>query len=251
MIKPKQLEDVEQNKSAIKSVELIELPKDSILPIGFKFIYLSILSDVFSSFVCLNCFITNTCKLLDIEDKKGLARFMQINCRDCEFKRSFYISRQIDSTKDNRSRGMKIMEITVRAVNVLRSIGVRHTPLTKLCGFLNMPPPMTKNAFDDLSYLIKVASKEVAEKSMSDANSRLRRTEKSADIGVSVDDTWQGKGFSPTLGVVTAAHIDNEKVLNVAILSKSCKGCTSMKKIIFRSCSLYRFFPWNGNNRSY
>ena len=32
-----------------------------------------------------------------------------------------------------------------------------------------MPPSMTKNAYDGLSYSIKVASKQVAEKKMSDA----------------------------------------------------------------------------------
>ena len=43
---------------------------------------------------------------------------------------------------------MKTMEINVRAVYSFQSIGVGHTSLTKLCGFLNMAPPMTKNAYD-------------------------------------------------------------------------------------------------------
>ena len=95
-------------------IELIELPKDSILPTGFRFIDLSILSDAFSLLACPNCSTTNTLKLQNIKDnKKGLARFMQIKCRDCEFKHSFYTSAQTDSTKDNRSRGMKTMEIKV------------------------------------------------------------------------------------------------------------------------------------------
>ena len=60
-------------------VELTELPKDSVLPTGFRFIDLSILSDVFSLLACPNCSTTNTFKLIDIEDKKkGLTRFMQI-----------------------------------------------------------------------------------------------------------------------------------------------------------------------------
>ena len=50
-----------------------------------------------------------------------------------------------------------------------RSIKVGNAPLTKLCVFLNMPPSMTKNAYDGLLYSIKVASKQVAEKKMSDA----------------------------------------------------------------------------------
>ena len=51
-------------------VELIELPNDSILPTGFRFVDLSILSDVFSLLACTNCSTTNTPKLQDAEDKK-------------------------------------------------------------------------------------------------------------------------------------------------------------------------------------
>ena len=155
---------------------------------------------------------------------------MQIKCRDCEFKQSFYISHQIYSTKGNRIRGMKTMEKNVRAVYGFRSSGVGHTPATKFSGLLNMPPSMTKNAYDGLSYLIKVASKQVVEKGMSDAAARLRGSEKTADVGVSVDCTWQ-RGFSSTLGVVTVTSFDNGRVLDVAILPKSCKRYTSMKKI--------------------
>ena len=67
-----------------------------------------------------------------------------------------------------------------------------------------MPPLMAKNAYDGLSYSIKVASKQVAEKSMSDAALGLRATEKTADVRVSVDSRWQRKGFLSTHGVVTA-----------------------------------------------
>ena len=57
---------------------------------GLRFIDLSILSDVFSLLECPNCSTGNTLKLQDIENKKkGLAGFMQIEFRDCEFKHSF------------------------------------------------------------------------------------------------------------------------------------------------------------------
>ena len=65
---------------------------------------------------------------------------------------------------------------------------------------------------------------------MSDAAARLHGTEPNADVGVSVDGKYQRKGFSSTHGVVAAISIGNE-VLDAAILSKPCKGCTSMKKI--------------------
>ena len=143
---------------------------------------------------------------------------------------AFILHLRLTASNDNCSRGMKTMDINIRAAYGFRSIGVGHTPLGKLCGFLNMPPLMTKNAYDGLSYSVKIASKQVAEKSMPDAAARLRGTEQTADVGVSVDGTWQRKGFSSNLGKVTAISIDNGKVLDVATLSKSCKGCTSTKK---------------------
>ena len=50
--------------------------------------------------------------------------------------------------------------------------------------------------YDGLSYSIKVASKQMAEKSMSNAAARLRWAEQTASIGVSVDSTKQRKSFS-------------------------------------------------------
>ena len=123
------------------------------------------LSDVFSLLACPNCSTTNTCKLLNIEDKKkGLARFMQIT----------YFG--------------------------FRSIGVGDTPLTKSCGLLNMSSPWPKILYNGLSYPIKIAPKQVVEKRMSDATARLCETKKTADVGVSVDGTWQREGFWFILG---------------------------------------------------
>ena len=87
-----------------------------------------------------------------------------------------------------------------------------------------MPPQMTNNAYDDLSYSIKVASKKVAEKSMSGAAARLLGTKKTTDARVSVEGKWQKtpwwqrKGFSSFYKTVSAISIDGENVLNVAIL---------------------------------
>ena len=66
---------------------------------------------------------------------------------------------------------------------------------------------------------------------MSDPAVCLRKGEKSVDVGLSVDGTWQRKVFSSTLDVAAAISIDTGKVLDVSILSKSCKGCSSMAKI--------------------
>ena len=51
------------------------------------------------------------------------------------------------------------------------------------------------------------------------------------DVGVSVDGTWQRKGFTSMNGVVTAISVDIGKVLDVSTLCKSCKACVRMRAI--------------------
>ena len=65
------------------------------------------------------------------------------------------------------------MEINARAVCGTQRIGIGFLLLSKLCGFLNMPPSVTQTSYNNMSNIIKAASKSVAEKSMSDACSSL------------------------------------------------------------------------------
>ena len=67
------------------------------------------------------------------------------------------------------------------------------------------------------------------------ATGRLRGTEQTADVGVSVDDTW----FSSALGVLTAISIDNGKVLDVAIFSNHETAAYVWKNSFFWSHSLW------------
>ena len=73
---------IEPSTLSTDKVELLELPKDSVLPTGFRFIDLSIRSDVSSLLAC-------PLKLHDIEE---LATFIQIKCMDCKFKFLYFTS---------------------------------------------------------------------------------------------------------------------------------------------------------------
>ena len=52
----------------------------------------------------------------------------------------------------------------------------------------------------------------------------------SADVSVSVDERRR-RGFTSLAGVIATISIDSGKVLDTAILSKSCKGNTRMQPI--------------------
>ena len=94
-----------------------------------------------------------------------------------------------------------------------------------------MPEPMTSDNYDNISNILKDSAKVVAENSMSVAAAELRGSNETADVGVLIDGTWQRKGFTSMNGVVTAISVDSGKVLDVLILSKSCKGCVRMKPV--------------------
>ena len=50
------------------------------------------------------------------------------------------------------------------------------------------------------------------------------------DEDVSLDGTWQKKGYSFKNGVVTAISASTGKCLDYDVMSKSCKGCQTWSK---------------------
>ena len=126
----------------------------------------------------------------------------------------FYTSKQVDRLSQSKNQGGgKFMEVNIRMVYGCRAIGVGYEPMKKLCCYLNMPAPMTNDSYNNTSNLIKEAAKIVADKSMTDAAAELRGDMDTADAVVSVNDTWQRKGFTSTNGVITAISVDSGKVL--------------------------------------
>ena len=69
-----------------------------------------------------------------------------------------------------------------------RTVGAGYQALRKLCGHLNMPPPMTQDSYDNISNVIKEAARSVAENSMASAAAELRVADY-ADVSVSLDGT--------------------------------------------------------------
>ena len=101
--------------------------------------------------------------------------------------------------------------------------GVGHTGLEKFCGFMNMPPPMSRKLFDKLSNNICAASEMMDMNSMIDAAVHLKEIE-ATDIGVSVGGTWQKRWFSSLNGVATS--VSTGKILDFEVLSRRCKSRT-------------------------
>ena len=107
------------------SVPLIELPKNSILPTGFRFICLLILSNVFSWLECPNCWTANTLQLLDIEDKeKWLSRLNKSNAQAINLSIAFILHFRLTATKSIVTKEWKLWKSTLRLYTVSEVSGL-------------------------------------------------------------------------------------------------------------------------------
>ena len=223
-------QDLSHTKQTLSETKVVDIDESGTLEdlSGYRLMDISVLGDVFTSLACPECCTINSLHLHDInEKKKGLARFLMLKCVTCPYEKQFYSSKKVDRHNANKGGG-NYMEVNVRAVYGMRAVGGGHTALKKFCCYMDMPEPMNSSSYDHTSNEINEAAKVVAERSMSDVAKDLRGDNESADVAVSVDGSWQKKGFTSTLGVVTAISVDSGKVLDVSIMSKSCKACTSM-----------------------
>ena len=178
---------------------------------GHRFVDMDIFSNIINCLACPKCFDSNMVVEENYEKKKGLASFIHISCNNCEFSKESYTSKTLK--KEEVRKGMNPHDINYRAVNAARTVGQGYAGLEKFCGMLNLPEPMTNNNFDLISNIFSVAAKEVAEKRMLDAANELRH-------GVSVDGTWQRRGFVSLNGTVAAISMIMAKLL----MLRSCKG---------------------------
>ena len=119
----------------------------------------------------------------------------------------------------------------MRIVYAMRSCGLGYNPLERFCGLMNVPPPVTPKNHHALANKLKDAARTVAEASMSASADEAKQNDGTTDISVSMDGTWQKRGFSSLNGVVVAVSTSDFKVLDVEIMSRNCKAC-SFKEVL-------------------
>ena len=186
---------------------------------------MQILQDMISDLCCPQCCKTGTLYVEEnINKKKGLSSHLAVRC-DCGYENETYTSNTIE--KETTEKGLKTFEVNMRAVYAMRTVGLDHTGLDKLCCMMNLPKAMTVKSFNRISDTLSDAAKHVAETNMNNAVVTLKKFSNVdvLDIGLSVDGTWQRRGFSSLNGVVAALSVDNGHVIDVEPMSRYCRGC--------------------------
>ena len=96
---------------------------------------------------------------------------------------------------------------------------------------MNMPKPMTVVNFDNISNKIRDSAKFIADLLMNNAANEMRKgSSHMVDVGLTVDETWQRRGYTSMNGVVVAISVDSEKVLDLEPMSRNCKSCSSIMR---------------------
>ena len=179
---------------------------------GFRFMDLDVLGNVLRLFACPHCDEMGL-KLYEIPKKKmGCASCLQLHCFTCGWIHEFYTSAKSSSAYN----------VNVRLVYAMRSIGQGFAGAKRFCGLMNMPNVPTKNNFNKILRRLKSKAFKVAEDSMAAASKELFGDDKGNEVikcGVSVDGTWQKRGYASLNGSVAALSIDTGKVLDIEPMS--------------------------------
>ena len=93
---------------------------------------------------------------------------------------------------------------------------------------------MTRMNYNKILKTIQKAVTEVAIQTMADAATEIKEKsedDSTVDIGVSVDGSWQKRGYSSLNGNVAVIALDSGKVLDVEPMSRHCRQCKAKAKI--------------------
>ena len=200
---------------------------------------MEVLSDVMTLLCCPNCKNPGL-KLLEGSSKKmGLSSFLNIVCENCDHISDFHTSKKCGSSKS--------YDVNRRAVYTMRAIGQGFAGLEKFTSLMNMPKPMTQRNYDKIVKTISRYTKEVAEETMAEAVEEVKEGSIGVvDIGVSVDGSWQRRGYSSLNGVVTAISMTNGKILDCEPMSRICKACNLKNKL--RKTNITAYENWKASH---
>lgn len=234
---------VKQQAASLSKVKAVRLMSSKKKLEGYRLIDMGILNTLLGALLCPDCGENDIFLDEDFKKRKGLSSLISINCHSCEFKKQCYSSKTVPNSS---VQGAKPFEINFRAVYAARTIGQGYSGLERFCGMMNLPrPPVVKN-FDKISHALGESAREVAETSMNKAVTVLRgpSDQPVIDIRVSLDGTWQKRGFTSNNGTVAAISMDTGKIIDIETMNRYCKPCDQKKKIL----SADEFHIWFENH---
>ncbi|GFU81491.1 uncharacterized protein TNCV_4926221 [Trichonephila clavipes] len=106
----------------------------------------------------------------------------------------------------------------------LRIIGKGFSAGKKLCAFLGLSF-LSKLAFRNQERKLLKATERVAQENINAALSEIKGSNSFTKCGISIDGTWQRRGYSSLNGCVSAVSVDTAKVLDIEVMTQYCQIC--------------------------
>ena len=238
----------EARKATISGKEIadISVPKHNEDFHGYRLIEITILDGLVRRLLCPNCQDFGLNVYEDDSMRRGMSSFIFIKCRNCNYHDESYTSKTVEHA--SATQGRNTDDINIRAVYATRHCGVGLSGLTKLCGLLNMPPPITQHSYDNINKKLEVAAENIAKESMKSTVEDIIEKE-GTDIKVSVDGTWQRRGFSSLNGVLAAVSVWTGKVIDIEIMSRHCKSCVANESL--KIVNPVEYDVWKNSHNKY
>lgn len=199
---------------------------------GFVIISMAYLREVVSFGICPDCKASLTIRNL-IERKMGFSYLMILSCQECKWKQE----KRTSEALINSTPGQKSFEINARMVMGFREFGKGLASMQTFCRVVNMPPPMSKPAYNKVVKRIQPCYSDVAVSSMKkaaeDTKSLLNQSNEEGPVNcsVSIDGSWQRRGHASLNGIVTAIAKESGKCVDFQVKSKLCKACEKWNQL--------------------
>ena len=164
-------------------------------------------------------------------EEKALHSFFTLNCSVCLNMTEFC------SSKRSEQLVSRPFDFNTRSVHASLSEGLGHSGLKKICASFDLPRPSGNRPFNVILKRLSKNSENIAEHKMKEAAERLIEIVKSespdqienlpdgnvvANVSVTVDGTWQGRGY--------VISVRTSKILDYVLKTKYCHECTSHNK---------------------
>ena len=168
----------------------------------------------------------------DIVKKRGFANKLVFSCNTCEWTDHYFTSLKTDKTicKDG---GTKVYDVNIRSTFAFREVGKGYSTIEKFAANMNMLQPVSKLRYHKINQNLHAAYVDTASKSMRAAAAEVKAIVLSdetaqdiADCQVSVDGTWQKRGFASLNGIITVISKENGKCIDIEVKSKHCNSCS-------------------------
>ena len=136
-----------------------------------------------------------------LENRKGCWCNILLHCSKWLWKKDWFTSPK--AKKSSATPGPSGFDVNVRSVFTFREMGKGYKAVLKFAQYMNMPGAITKTRYQAINDILHDAYQFVTDESVTgagrEAYEQLEANTVVKDCQVSVDGTWQKRGFLPSM----------------------------------------------------